>query len=132
MKQDLNRAGSPKPVRRTAARSFSLATKQRRFQEVEERLWGGGCIIDDGRADGEVTFHIDNEELSLDELGRLLRSMPIGAWVAFVRKEFITEPKGRNQRAQEARSMKRLPGPIGMGAAAYLAQEAQSEPGRKA
>src|ERR1700730_4103316 len=37
MKQDLNRAGGPKPLRRTAGRSFSLATKQRRFQEVEGR-----------------------------------------------------------------------------------------------
>jgi hypothetical protein len=31
MKQDLNRAGGPRPLRRTAARSFSLATKQQRF-----------------------------------------------------------------------------------------------------
>ena len=37
MKQDLNPAGRPKPLRRTAARSFSLATKQQRFQEVGGR-----------------------------------------------------------------------------------------------
>jgi hypothetical protein len=31
------------------------------------------CIIDDGGPDGEVTIHIDKEELSLKEFGRLLR-----------------------------------------------------------
>ncbi len=43
------------------------------------------CIIDDGGPDGEVTFHIDNEELSLDEFGRLLRvHAGWGMRVAFV------------------------------------------------
>jgi hypothetical protein len=37
MKNDINRTGGPKPLRRTAARSFSPATKQQRFQEVEGR-----------------------------------------------------------------------------------------------
>jgi hypothetical protein len=48
MKQDLNRAGHPKPLRRTAARSFSLATKQWRFQEVEGRCEACGELIGDG------------------------------------------------------------------------------------
>ena len=45
MKQDLNRAAGPKPLRRTAARSFSLATKQRRFLEVEGRCEACGELI---------------------------------------------------------------------------------------
>ena len=50
------------------------------------------CIIDDGGPDGEVTFHIDNEELSLDEFGRLLRvHAGRGMRVAFVPEEFVTE-----------------------------------------
>ena len=38
MKQDLNRAGRPKPLRRTAARSFSLATDWRRAIYHHRRL----------------------------------------------------------------------------------------------
>jgi hypothetical protein len=48
MKQDLNPAGRPKPLRRTGARSFSLATKQRRFQEVGGRCEACGELIGDG------------------------------------------------------------------------------------
>src|ERR1700730_10158003 len=47
MKQDLNRAGGPKPVRRTAARSFFLATKQRRLQDVAGRGAACGELIAD-------------------------------------------------------------------------------------
>ena len=50
------------------------------------------CIIDDGGPDGEVTIHIDDQELSLAEFGRLLRVH--AAWgmrIAFVPEEFVTE-----------------------------------------
>jgi len=40
--------GRPKPLRRTAARSFSLATKQHRFQEVGGRCEACGELIGDG------------------------------------------------------------------------------------
>jgi len=50
------------------------------------------CIIDDGGPDGEVTIHIDNKELSLDEFGRLLRvHAGWGMRLAFVPEEFVTE-----------------------------------------
>ena len=54
------------------------------------------CIIDDGGPDGEVTIHIDKEELSLKELGRLLRvHAGWGMRIAFVPEEYVTEnPKG--------------------------------------
>jgi hypothetical protein len=45
MKTDLKRAGGAKPLRRTAARSFSLATKQQRFQEVAGRCEACGELI---------------------------------------------------------------------------------------
>ena len=57
MKQDLNRAGHPKPVRRTAARSFSLATKQWRFQEVEGRCEACGELIGDGTDWRRAIYH---------------------------------------------------------------------------
>src|ERR1700720_4686217 len=57
MKQDLNRAGRPKPLRRTAARSFSLATKQRRFQEVEGRCEACGEFIGDGTDWRRAIYH---------------------------------------------------------------------------
>ncbi len=37
------------------------------------------CIIDDAGPNGEVTIHIDDQELSLAEFGRLLNVMPDGA-----------------------------------------------------
>ena len=50
------------------------------------------CVIDDGGPDGEVTIHIDNKELSLDEFGRLLRvHAGWGMRIAFVPEEFVTE-----------------------------------------
>jgi hypothetical protein len=64
------------------------------------------CLIDDGGPDGEVTIHVDNIELSLDEFGRLLRvHAGWGMRIAFVPEEFITEnpkveirePKKRNR-----------------------------------
>ncbi len=64
------------------------------------------CFIDDGGPDGEVTIHIDNKELSLDEFGRLLRvHAGWGMRIAFVPEEFVTdnpkveirEPKKRNR-----------------------------------
>ena len=49
------------------------------------------CIIDDG-PDGAVTIHIDNEELSLDDFGRLLRSYAgWGMRIAFVPEDSVTE-----------------------------------------
>jgi hypothetical protein len=57
MKQDLNRAGRPKPLRRTAARSFSLATKQQRFQEVEGRCEACGELIGDGTDWRRAIYH---------------------------------------------------------------------------
>jgi hypothetical protein len=45
------RGGGPEtPLRRTAARSFSLATKQWRFQEVEGRCEACGELLDGLRA----------------------------------------------------------------------------------
>ena len=50
------------------------------------------CIVDDGGPDGEVTIHIDNEELSLAELGKLLRCYAgWGMRIAFVAEERVTE-----------------------------------------
>src|ERR1700730_10410267 len=57
MKQDLRRAGGPKPLRRTAARSFSLATKQRRFQDVEGRCEACGELIGDGTDWRRAIYH---------------------------------------------------------------------------
>jgi hypothetical protein len=57
MKQDLNRAGSPKLLRRTAARSFSLATKQQRFQQVEGRCEACGELIGDGTDWRRAIYH---------------------------------------------------------------------------
>jgi hypothetical protein len=57
MKQDLTWAGRAKPVRRTAARSFSLATKQRRFQEVEGRCEACGELIGDGTDLRRAIYH---------------------------------------------------------------------------
>src|ERR1700736_3815017 len=55
MKQDLNRR--PKPLRRTAARSFSLATKQWRFQEVGGRCEACGELIGDGTGWRRAIYH---------------------------------------------------------------------------
>ena len=52
MKQDLNRA-----LRRTAARSFSLATKQWRFKEVEGRCEACGELIGDGTDWRRAIYH---------------------------------------------------------------------------
>ena len=50
------------------------------------------CVIDDGGPDGAVTIHIDKEELSLDDFGRLLRSYAgWGMRIAFVPEDFVTE-----------------------------------------
>jgi hypothetical protein len=57
MKQDLSRVGRPKPLRRTAARSFSLATKQQRFQEVEGRCEACGELIGDGTDWRRAIYH---------------------------------------------------------------------------
>jgi hypothetical protein len=50
------------------------------------------CIIDDGGPNGEVIIHIDDQELSFREFGRLLSVH--AAWgmrIAFVPEEFVTE-----------------------------------------
>jgi hypothetical protein len=50
------------------------------------------CIIDDGGPDGEVIIHIDDQELSLAEFGRLLRvHAGWGMRIAFVPGEFVAE-----------------------------------------
>jgi len=50
------------------------------------------CIIDDAGPNGEVTIHIDDQELSLREFGRLLRvHAGWGMRIAFVPEEFVTE-----------------------------------------
>jgi hypothetical protein len=50
------------------------------------------CIADDGGPDGELTIHIDNEELSLAEFGKLLRYYAgWGMRIAFVPEERVTE-----------------------------------------
>ena len=50
------------------------------------------CVIDDGGPDGAVTIHIDNEELSLDDFGRLLRSYAgWGMRIAFIPEDSVTE-----------------------------------------
>jgi len=50
------------------------------------------CIIDDAGPNGEVTIHIDDQELSLAEFGRLLSvHAGWGMRIAFVPEEFITE-----------------------------------------
>ena len=50
------------------------------------------CVIDDDGPDGAVTIHIDNEELSLDDFGRLLRSYAgWGMRIAFVPEDSVTE-----------------------------------------
>jgi hypothetical protein len=50
------------------------------------------CIIDDAGPNGEVTIHIDDQELSLAEFGRLLRvHAGWGMRIAFVPEEFVAE-----------------------------------------
>jgi hypothetical protein len=50
------------------------------------------CIIDDGGPNGEVIIHIDDQELSLWEFGRLLRvHAGWGMRIAFVPEEFVTD-----------------------------------------
>ena len=50
------------------------------------------CVIDDDGPDGAVRIHIDNEELSLDDFGRLLRSYAgWGMRIAFVPEDSVTE-----------------------------------------
>ena len=68
------------------------------------------CLIDDGGPDGEVTIHVDNIELSLDEFGRLLRvHAGWGMRIAFVPEEFVTKSRGRNPGNEEAEPLNRLP-----------------------
>ena len=50
------------------------------------------CIVDDGGPDGEVTIHIDDQELSLKDFGRLLAvHAGWGMRIAFVPEEFVIE-----------------------------------------
>jgi hypothetical protein len=50
------------------------------------------CIIDDAGPNGEVTIHIDDEELSLAEFGRLLSvHAGWGMRIPFAPEDFITE-----------------------------------------
>lgn len=57
MKTGLNRARRLKPLRRTAARTFSPATKQQRFQEVEGRCEECGELIGDGTDWRRAVYH---------------------------------------------------------------------------
>lgn len=57
MNKNLNRPGGPQPLRRTAARSFSLYTKQQRFEEVEGRCESCGELIGDGKDWRKAVFH---------------------------------------------------------------------------
>ncbi len=60
------------------------------------------CLIDDGGPNGEVVIHIDDQELSLTEFGRLLRvHAGWGMRNAFVPEEFVTEnPKVEIRKSQ--------------------------------
>ena len=50
------------------------------------------CHIDDGGPDGEITVHIDDQELSLQEFGRLLSTHAgWGMRIAFVPSELVDE-----------------------------------------
>ena len=50
------------------------------------------CIVDDGGPNGEVIIHIDDQELSLKDFGRLLSVYAgWGMRIAFVPEEFVTE-----------------------------------------
>jgi hypothetical protein len=50
------------------------------------------CAIDDGGPEGEVIVHIDDQELSLAEFGRLLSvHAGWGMRIAFVPEEFVAE-----------------------------------------
>ena len=50
------------------------------------------CYVDDGGEDGEVTVHIDGNELSLAEFGQLLKcNAGWGMRVTFVPEERLTE-----------------------------------------
>ena len=50
------------------------------------------CIIDDAGPNGEVTIHIDDQELSLAEFGRLLSvHAGWGMRIALVPEEFVAE-----------------------------------------
>ncbi len=53
------------------------------------------CFIEDGGPDGEVTVHIDDQELSLREFGRLLLTHAgWGMRIAFVLDDLIeVEPE---------------------------------------
>jgi hypothetical protein len=60
------------------------------------------CIIDDGGPNGEVIIHVDDQELSLAEFGRLLSVYAgWGMRIAFVPEEFVTEnPKVKVRETQ--------------------------------
>ena len=58
------------------------------------------CIIDDGGPDGEVTIHIDDQELSLAEFGRKKKVRP---------PPLTVESKGRNPKTQAAKALTRQP-----------------------
>ncbi len=50
------------------------------------------CFVEDGGSDGEVTVHIDDQELSLREFGRLLGTYAgWGMRIAFVPDDLIDE-----------------------------------------
>jgi hypothetical protein len=63
------------------------------------------CIIDDGGPNGEVIIHIDDQELSLSEFGRLLSvHAGWGMRIAFVPEEFVAENPTVKVRKPERRT----------------------------
>ena len=88
----------------------SFVEKGRSDRTRDEAKNGGDvlrCIIDDGGPNGEVIIHIDDQELSLTEFGRLLRvHAGWGMRIAFVPEEFVTEKSDRRgAQASEAQAL---------------------------
>jgi len=67
------------------------------------------CIIHDAGPNGEVTIHIDDQELSLAQFGRLLTvHAGWGMRIAFVPEEFVTEnPKVKIRKLKERKRQRR-------------------------
>jgi hypothetical protein len=117
MKQDLSRAGRAKPLRRTAARSFSLATKQWRFQEVEGRCEACGELIGDGTDWRRAIYHhrrLASDPNVSDKEARRRRTAWSGIRRATTtRSNFITCTDFGRTISEESRGTDRSPGKRG-------------------